>query len=33
VEDLDAVPLECRYWLQTYVESLVTWVYDGDDGD
>jgi len=22
-----------RYWLQTYVESLVTWVYDGDDGD
>jgi hypothetical protein len=32
-KDLDAVPLECRYWLRTYLESLVTWVYDTDEGD
>ncbi len=32
-KDLDAVPLECRYWLRTYLESLVTWVYDRDDND
>jgi hypothetical protein len=32
-KDFDAVPLECQYWLSTYVESLVTWVYDTDESD
>lgn len=32
-KDPSIVPLECRWWLFTYLESLVTWVYDADEAD
>jgi hypothetical protein len=31
--DPSIVPLECRWWLFTYLESLVTLVYDTDEAD
>jgi hypothetical protein len=32
-KDLSIVPLECRWWVSTHLESLVSWVYDSDETD
>lgn len=32
-KDKSVVPLESRWWLFPHLETLVTWVYDGDEKD